>query len=131
MARGYKYNSSEYKLWRDAVYKRDRHNCRLCGSSGKINAHHIFRKTDYPHLAHKVSNGIVLCEDCHHIITGFEYTFAELFTRIVERKLNEKFVLEFFEKISTYNKSLIRQFKKKKKWDLIPANMLKEIRKKI
>lgn len=57
---------SEYQLWRENVYKRDKYACRGCSSVGKrIVAHHLDgyhwckeRRTD-------LSNGVTLCEDCH------------------------------------------------------------------
>jgi len=61
-------HSEEYKLWRDAVYKRDNYFCQICGikcHNKNIVAHHIFPFIEYPHLRFAVNNGIVLCRKCH------------------------------------------------------------------
>ena len=60
-------NSVEYKLWREAVYKRDGFKCVLCGNGGKqnLNADHIKSFSKHPELRFEVSNGRTLCVDCH------------------------------------------------------------------
>jgi hypothetical protein len=51
------------KYWRQKIYKRDFHKCRLASSecTGHIEAHHIFGWTDYPELRYIESNGICVC----------------------------------------------------------------------
>ena len=57
---------SEYKAWRKLVFKRDGYTCADCGKRGSyIQAHHIFRKSLFPHLALVVENGVTLCKECH------------------------------------------------------------------
>ena len=58
-------DSPQYKNWRQAVYQRDNYKCSKCGSTEKLNAHHIKSWKDYPSLRYEVSNGITLCEKCH------------------------------------------------------------------
>ena len=61
-----RYFSLEYKLWREAVFKRDNFTCQDCGSYGEyITAHHIKSWKNYPELRFEVSNGRTLCEKCH------------------------------------------------------------------
>jgi 5-methylcytosine-specific restriction endonuclease McrA len=66
--------------WRLSVYRRDKYTCQNCGHKGRtkektINAHHILSYKDHPDLRHEVSNGIVLCEDCHKgFHAGYGYT---------------------------------------------------------
>jgi hypothetical protein len=59
----------EYQEWRYAVIKRDKFTCQLCGakrSSGRaFHVDHIKSWAEYPELRLEVSNGRVLCEDCH------------------------------------------------------------------
>jgi 5-methylcytosine-specific restriction endonuclease McrA len=60
--------SEEYKIWRDAVYKRDCFTCRICGnkcSSKNIVAHHLLSFSDYIHLRFAIDNGMTLCRNCH------------------------------------------------------------------
>ena len=58
--------SLEYKLWRDAVYKRDNFTCRFCGKrGGDIEADHIKPFAHYPELRFAIDNGRTLCKECH------------------------------------------------------------------
>ncbi len=66
-------NSPKYRRWRKAVFARDGYKCVLCGSKGKLNAHHIVRWADCPALRFATSNGCCLCVDCHdNKVTGNE-----------------------------------------------------------
>lgn len=69
--------NSDYKEWRRAVFERDSYTCQKCGQvGGKLNAHHILHFSTNPELRTVVSNGITLCERCHHYIhskEGLEY----------------------------------------------------------
>ena len=56
----------EYKLWRDAIYARDNWACQECGRrGGRLNAHHIKPRGEYPELNLAIDNGITLCLQCH------------------------------------------------------------------
>lgn len=57
----------EYKVWRNAVYKKDRWTCQVCKKHcGKdIIAHHIKTWAEYPKLRYDVNNGMVVCKSCH------------------------------------------------------------------
>jgi ribosomal protein S27AE len=58
-------NSTEYKLWREAVFKRDNWTCVWCGATGNIQADHIKRFSDFPELRFAIDNGRTLCIPCH------------------------------------------------------------------
>lgn len=61
--------SIEYKLWREAVFKRDNYACVWCRRSvevsGKLNSDHIKPFALFPELRFAIDNGRTLCEDCH------------------------------------------------------------------
>ena len=124
----FKYNSTKYKQWRDYVYHRDFFHCQLCGTGGKINAHHIKRKVDFPSLVYNKNNGITLCEDCHSVVTGRETIFESLFTKIVSKKLSLAFIQLFFSNLATNYPSIIHEFKTLDKWLVIPVVLVKKIK---
>lgn len=67
-SRGYKtgYYSTEYKLWRTAVFERDNYTCKDCGKDKVfITAHHIKSFAHFPELRFDLNNGLTLCEPCH------------------------------------------------------------------
>jgi hypothetical protein len=58
--------SLEYKLWREAVFKRDEWTCVWCYKKGsELNADHIKPFAYYPELRFAIDNGRTLCVDCH------------------------------------------------------------------
>lgn len=59
-------HSLEYKLWREAVYKRDNYTCIECGQTrGNLNADHIKPFAYFPELRFSIENGRTLCHECH------------------------------------------------------------------
>lgn len=58
--------TAEYRLWREAVFKRDDYTCQHCYSrGGTLNADHIKPFAYYPELRFAIDNGQTLCVDCH------------------------------------------------------------------
>lgn len=58
--------SVEYKLWREAVYKRDDYTCVFCRQrGGRLQADHIKPFAYFPELRFSIDNGRTLCEPCH------------------------------------------------------------------
>jgi hypothetical protein len=76
----------EYKDWRAAVFERDDYTCQMCGkpSNGDIEAHHIRPWAEFPELRFDVSNGITLCQPCHHSTKGQELDYAAQFDAILQ-----------------------------------------------
>lgn len=64
-------NSEEGRLWRNAVFARDRYTCIWCGAkcgNGKrviLHADHIKPFYLYPELRFAIDNGRTLCINCH------------------------------------------------------------------
>lgn len=59
-------SSTEYRLWREAVFKRDDYTCIWCKvRGGKIHADHIKPFACYPELRFAIDNGRTLCKSCH------------------------------------------------------------------
>ena len=59
--------SLEYRLWRTAVFERDKYTCIWCGDDrgGNLNADHIKPFAHYPELRFAIDNGRTLCVECH------------------------------------------------------------------
>ena len=53
------------KQFRDAVFERDGHKCIKCGSTDKLDAHHIIDRHDMINGGYTLDNGATLCMDCH------------------------------------------------------------------
>ena len=59
-------HSTEYKVWRTSVFKRDDYTCQICSISGcELNADHIKSFSMFPELRFELSNGRTLCVECH------------------------------------------------------------------
>jgi len=60
-------NSSEFKLWREAIFSRDDWTCQNCRkrNGSELHPHHIKSFSEYPQFRFVVNNGITLCLDCH------------------------------------------------------------------
>jgi hypothetical protein len=64
--------SLEYRLWREAVFGRDKWTCIWCGSQGVyLQADHIKPFARYPELRFAIDNGRTLCKDCHKTTDTF------------------------------------------------------------
>lgn len=58
--------SLDYRLWREAVFKRDVFTCQECKQvGGQLNADHIKPFSLFPELRFAIDNGRTLCEPCH------------------------------------------------------------------
>lgn len=50
--------------FRNKVFKRDNHKCKVCDQSA-VDAHHITNRNEMPDGGYVIENGISLCESCH------------------------------------------------------------------
>jgi hypothetical protein len=70
--------TSEYRVWRRSVYKRDKYTCQICSKTKcYLNAHHIKSLSDLikeNQPLFEVENGITLCKDCHKKVHKNEIT---------------------------------------------------------
>lgn len=57
--------TSNLRYWSQFVRVRDGETCILCGTSNRLSAHHIVRKSFLPEAALQTGNGICLCRSCH------------------------------------------------------------------
>jgi hypothetical protein len=58
--------SLEYRIWREAVFKRDNWTCIWCSQhGGHLNADHIKPFAYFPELRSAIDNGRTLCKKCH------------------------------------------------------------------
>ncbi len=88
-ANGRDYDDPKYKAWRKRVYKRDGYKCQFPGCrtrAKRVEAHHIRKWSDYPHLRNITKNGICLCRFCHKRVTGYEEYYHVLFDKIIREK---------------------------------------------
>lgn len=60
--------------WKHEVKRRDGYKCAYCGSTEKLEAHHIEQEAKNSEKAHDLDNGITLCRACHHLAHNGNYT---------------------------------------------------------
>ena len=78
------------KLWRNSVYKRDLHTCKMCGLvGGKLNAHHLNGYKYFKDERFDINNGVTLCESCHkefHSTYGYKKNTLNQFIEWIKLK---------------------------------------------
>jgi len=71
-----KTTSSLDNLWRQLVYQRANNRCEYCGKSGRLNAHHVFSRSNYS-VRWDLDNGVCLCVS-HHIFGQMSFHKAPI-----------------------------------------------------
>jgi len=56
---------NHYNRWRKSVMARDGGKCTQCGTTQKLEAHHIKPFSLFPDDRYDVNNGVILCRACH------------------------------------------------------------------
>lgn len=64
--------------WANVVKSRDGNRCIYCGSTEKLEAHHIKSRTKFPDDALDIENGVTLCHKCHYTAHTWNYTTYQL-----------------------------------------------------
>ena len=61
----YPFDRNDYRVrrWTKEVLKRGK--CEMCGSTERLEAHHIIKWVDYPKGRADIANGQCLCHKCH------------------------------------------------------------------
>lgn len=63
---------TDYKEFRNKIFKRDNYTCKYCGKNGiYLQIHHIKSWSDYPELRFDENNIITLCLNCHEKTNGY------------------------------------------------------------
>lgn len=79
------YNSQEFKTFRQEVKYRDNYQCCWpnCTAKRKLQVHHILPWSQHLELRYMLSNGITLCKTHHKLVTGNEYIYSCMLSKIV------------------------------------------------
>lgn len=90
-----------HKQWRrefnEAVFKRDRNKCRVCGKPAD-DAHHITDRHELPNGGYVLSNGVSLCNGCH-ILAGPTQVPLGKVNIPMQKTIAPAYTAEFFYKM--------------------------------
>ena len=64
--------------WSKVVKSRDGNRCIYCGSTEKLETHHIKSRTKFPDDALDIENGVTLCHKCHYTAHAGNYATYQL-----------------------------------------------------
>ena len=74
-----------YLAFREVIFYRDNHMCRLCGTNSNVEIHHVHGKSGY--RLTDPNNVITICRKCHTAIQ-YRYDMRDMLKELV-RKLNQ------------------------------------------
>lgn len=72
-------NDSRVGKWTKAILSKGK--CELCGSTERLEAHHILHWSDYPLGRIDVNNGQCLCHACHSYEHKDEHVYALMMSK--------------------------------------------------
>ena len=78
------YESEEYRNFRWRMFKRDGFKCRVCGSKGSLELHHIELKSLNPEKVMEARNVISLCPTHHLMVTKNENKYSEQLIEVLK-----------------------------------------------
>lgn len=80
-----------YRLWREAVFKRDNYTCVFCKVRGrKLNADHILPFAYFPAIRFSLGNGRTLCHECHKQTDTYSYKCNKYKPRFIRWIIKDK-----------------------------------------
>lgn len=86
----YAWKGGTGKWWRQNVLRQANYTCNRCGlqdySEGFMEVDHIKSKVIYPELQHELSNGQVLCPNCHRRKTMEDRRAKQYFSKKVDSR---------------------------------------------
>jgi 5-methylcytosine-specific restriction endonuclease McrA len=86
----YVHSNPDYDRAMNEVRERDKNRCKQCDSGESPEVHHIIPVSLAPELACEHWNMLVLCRQCHQLVTGRELEFRAQFQRLVDKPHNLK-----------------------------------------
>jgi len=59
-------SSAGFRLWREAIFRRDNYTCQKCDRRGrKLHPHHIQNFSEYSEFRFSINKGVTICKKCH------------------------------------------------------------------
>lgn len=91
----------KYK-WSTAVKNQDNNRCVYCGSTNRLETHHILPKSLFPEKENDVENGVTLCHKCHYTIHHANYSNDRKHNAIFKKfscepELLKKYISDYVE----------------------------------
>lgn len=74
------------KTYRE-VFDRDKHCCRLCGTSLNLQLHHIQYRSEAKDLINEPKNCIMLCVNCHQLVHSNKHYWQAKLKEITENDI--------------------------------------------
>ena len=76
---------TDWKEWREFIFKRDGYKCLDCGLNGQLEPHHIIPLKISINGVFDVNNGVTLCRKCHQNTFGREVELVNTYKSLLPR----------------------------------------------